>query len=453
MAKIPVVAIIGRPNTGKSTLFNRLLSKRVAIESDVPGTTRDHVVSHVEGEKIDFLLLDTGGIGGGSADKEMEKNVEKQTLLAIEGADLIVFTINGREDLTASDHIVVDLLRKRRKKHVPILLVPTKCDNDEMKEQAELQYLELGIADAVQPVSAFHGMGMWELREEIDKRLLSQNFTKQKREETDESAPPRVAIIGKPNVGKSSFVNALMSDAQRKTSPRIVSDIPGTTRDTTDTVIKNEGRDYVFVDTAGLKRQTKIEEGIETFAMLRSIQAIEQAEVVLLLLDGTEEISKQDKRVANIAIEAGKGLIILLNKIDLLETERKKEKLVEIEVAFQFARFAPVIPCSAISRENLVKVFAVIDKVRRNRLRRIPTKELHRWLNDVVQGKPIGALHTSKHITQAEDPPPTFVLFVRNVKLVPAQHLRFLEKRMRDSFDFDGVPVRFVSKGPPPEKD
>jgi GTP-binding protein len=448
MPRLPVVAIIGRPNTGKSTLFNRMLHKRLAIESDVPGTTRDHVVSKVEGEEVDYLLLDTGGIGGGTEDTDMEENVEQQTLLAIQGADLIVFTVNAKEELTKSDEAVVTLLRKKRKRHVPVILVATKCDNLKTMEEAEIAYHSLGIADTIIATSAIHGTGTGELEEAIEEHLKKLHFEKSVREATSEDEAPRIAIIGKPNVGKSSLVNALMSDAQRKTSPRIVSDIPGTTRDTADTIIKHNGKDYIFVDTAGLKRHAKTEEGIESYAMLRSIQAIEQAEVVLLLVDGTEPVSKQDKRIANIAMEEGKGLIILMNKVDLLDNEQKKERQNEIAYQLLFARFAPVIPASTKTRENLLKIFDQIDLVRRNRLRRIPTKELHRWFMDTINVQPVGVLRSCKHITQAEHPPPTFVLFVKNPKVIMVSQLRYLENRMREVWDCTGVPLRFITKGP-----
>jgi len=444
MPSLPTVAIIGRPNTGKSTLFNRLAGERKAIESEVAGTTRDHVAHRMETKTVDFLLLDTGGMGGGTDDKGFEQDVHRQSLLALENADLILFTINSREELTKSDHSIIDLLRRRSRRHVPVILVPTKCDNPETIEEKLVEYLALGISDIVIPVSAPHAIGTEELLDAITKELKKLHFKKQ--EKAKASDPPKVAVIGKPNVGKSSLINAFMSDPQRKVSPMLVSDIPGTTRDAVDTIIRFNEQEFLFIDTAGIRRRTKVEKGIEHYAVLRSIQALEQCDVALLVLSATEPVSHQDQRLAALAIEAGKGLILLLNKIDTLKSEARAAKIAEVERSLSFCRFAPMLPCSAVTRDGLLKVFPLIAQVQQGRMRRIPTKELHRWFTDAVYGQPLKVLSKTKHLTQADDVPPTFVLFVKHPRDIRPSELRFLENRLRSMFDFTGTPVRWITK-------
>ncbi len=464
MPKLPVVAVIGRPNTGKSTLFNSLVRRRVAIVSDVPGTTRDHIASKVEGKGTPYLLLDTGGMGGGTTDKDFEEDVHAQSLLALRHADLILFIVNGKEEITRSDRDIAQLLRRKTKKRIPVLLILNKCDNEDAAEEAGRRFHELGIGDEVLPISALNNLGTLEVRRAIDRRLQAFHPETPTQAATttvdanaesalEEPAVPRIAIVGKPNVGKSSLINALMSDAQREQSPRLVSDIPGTTRDTTDTVILHEKQEYLFVDTAGLKRHAiyrtaKDGRGIEGDTVLRTIQAIEDADIAVVVLNASEPISRQDKNIAGLAIEEGKGIILLLNKIDLLTREQRAEKVAEINREFPFCRFAPVIGVSATTRENIPKIFGVIRMAHRNRYRRLPTRELQHWIKDQLYGKPLGAVTTTKHVTQADEIPPTFVLFVRNPKQVKISQLRYLDNRLRETFDFSGTPVRWVTKGP-----
>ena len=448
MTNVPTVAIIGRPNTGKSTLFNRLIGRRQAIVSDIPGTTRDHVAGVIEEAEIPYLLVDTGGMGGGTEDKAMEDNVHAQSLLAIEHADLILFTVNSREELTASDFAIVDILRKRRRKHVPVLLIITKCDNPEQMEEMLPNFHQLGIADEVLPVSAPHRIGTDELETAIQERLKNAQF--QKKDERQgtalASAVPRIAIIGQPNVGKSSLINAFMSDSERDKSPKLVSDVPGTTRDSTDTVIVREGKEFIFVDTAGLRKAAMKAEEIEGLSILRTVQALEHCDISILIVDATKTVSKQDKRIAKMAMEAGKGFIILLNKIDLLTTEQKKEKLNEMKIALHFCEFAPVVLCSAQTREGIVKIFDLIEMVQRNRLRRIATKDLQQWFSGVAASGPVGELGKSKYITQADELPPTFVVFVKDPRKVQLSQLKFLDRKLRETFGFDGTPIRWITK-------
>lgn len=474
MSRIPLVAIIGRPNTGKSTLFNRLVGRRVAIESPVAGTTRDHIARKVQTEDLDYLLIDTGGMAGGTlrpgsgqADKDFEKDVHAQSALALAAADVILFTVDGRSELTKSDHQIVQILRKTRKRHVPVILVVTKCDTEGAAEQAEHAYHDLGIAEEIIATSAAHNRGTEELRECILRNLRKLHFSKEaesgkrKAEENnyvdvDETSrlslsayrSPRIAIIGRPNVGKSSLINALMSDPQRTISPKLVSEIPGTTRDATDTIIRHEDQEFVFVDTAGLRRKARIEEDLEGLSVLRTIQAIEDCDVAVLLIEAHETVSNQDKKIAGTVIDFGKCLIILINKIDLLKGDERTEKMAEARAAFPFCRYAPIIPCSTVTRENLLKLFPMAAAVHRNMALRIAPKDLHQFLADSIHRQPMSALKTCKHITQAKDPPPTFVLFVRDPRKVQLSQLRYLENRLRERFGLEGVPVRLVTKGP-----
>ncbi|MBI1812788.1 ribosome biogenesis GTPase Der [Candidatus Peregrinibacteria bacterium] len=446
MSRLPLVAIIGRPNTGKSTLFNRMIGERRAIVSEVPGTTRDHIVRKVETDELDYLLVDTGGMGGGTDDKSFEDDVHAQSLLALEAADVILFTIDGREELTKSDHTIVTILRKNKKRRVPVLLVITKCDNPQAADHLQHEYLGLGIAESIVIVSAFHGLGIAELEESIEKHLRDLHFKKKSQIANRKSQLTRIAVIGKPNVGKSSLINALMSEPQRKISPRLVSDIPGTTRDTTDTVITYHDQEFLFLDTAGLKRHAKTEEGIEHYAMLRTIRALEECDTAIVMLDATQPVSHQDKRIAGMAADAGKGLLILLNKFDLLKSDAKKLTYKEVAAALPFCRFAPVLGVSTLTKDGLLKMFDLLAMIQRNRARRIPTKELHRWYENAVESQPMASLQTAKHITQADEIPPTFVLFVKNPKQVQLSQLRYLENRLRETFDFQGTPVRWVTK-------
>lgn len=445
MSRLPLVALIGRPNTGKSTLFNRLTRTRKAIVSDVPGTTRDHVAQRVDTERMSYLLIDTGGIGGGSEDKDLEDDVSRQSLIALTAADVILFIVSAQDELTASDHRVAEILRKKRKRHVPVIVVANKCDKPETFDERLSQIHELGIADEVVGVSAAHGIGVGELDDLLTSQLLALHFTPPPPARPEDTRA-RIAIIGKPNVGKSSLINALMSDPQREASPRLVSDIPGTTRDASDTVIKYEGLDYVFVDTAGLRRQTRMEENIEEISAIKSIQALQECDVAVLVVSATEPVSKQDKRIAGMATDSGKGLIVLVNKCDTLKKEQKIEKMAEIAKDLHFCKFAPTLFVSAVTRENLVKIFPQIETVVRNRNRRISQKDLRRWYEEAIQRVPSSAISRSKHVTQAHDIPPTFVLFVSNPKGVLVSHLRYLENAIRQTFAFEGTPIRWITK-------
>ncbi len=446
---LPLVAIVGRPNTGKSTLFNRIVGSRIAIVSDVPGTTRDHIASRISNERMDYLLIDTGGMGGGTEDLDFESDVEAQSELAVEHADVIVVVLSGKEDLTSADHAVAEVLRKRKRKHVPVIVVVNKIDNAAKIDEILPQYYELGIGEKFLPISAAHGSGFSALEDGIIEELKKLHFTKVATTNPEVGTQsPRIAVVGKPNVGKSSIINALMSDPQRAVSPRIVSDIPGTTRDAVDTIIRFNEKEYIFVDTAGIRRKKEAEPGIETLSYFRSVRAIAECDIAVLVLDGTGPITRQDKRIAQLALEEGKGLIIAVNKSDGMELEQKKNTINDVHLTLPFCKFAPVILCSGKTRDGLLKLFDLIETVQRNRTRRISTKDLHDWYATAMRSQPMAQLAGSKHITQADELPPTFVVFVKDPKSVKASELRFLENRMRTVFAFEGSPIRWITKGP-----
>lgn len=446
MAKLPTVAIIGRPNTGKSTLFNRLINERKSIESEIAGTTRDLVSKRIDTSGVSYLLVDTGGIGS-TADKDFEKDVAGQSQLAVEFADVIVFTVNSREEITNDDRTVVDIIRKKRKRHVPVIVAITKADDPRKLEHAILDYQELNIGEEIVAVSAPHMHGIHELEDAIVRQLKKLNFGPVEKED-DENRPPKIAIIGKPNVGKSSIVNALMTDVQRETAPLLVSPIAGTTRDSVDTEVTYHGKTYILIDTAGLKKNSQTDDDIERYAAMRTVTSVEEADVVILVLNAAEQPSQQDKRIASMAEESGKGLIILLNKIDTMKGEKRTQATEFVTDALRFVtKFARIIPCSAVTREGLVKLFDLVESVQQSRVRRISTRDLRRWFEDVVHGQPLGEVAKAKHITQAKDIPPTFVLFVKNPKRVSVSQLRYLENRLRETFGFDGTPIRWITKG------
>lgn len=446
MPKLPTVAIIGRPNTGKSTLFNRLINERRSIEHDVAGTTRDIVSKRIDTSEVSYLLVDTGGIGS-TDDKDFEKDVAGQSELAIEFADVIIFTVNSREEITNDDRKVIDIIRKKRKHHVPIIVGITKADDPKKLEETILNYQEMNIGEAIIAISAPHMHGIKELESVILTELKKLHFSRVEKE-TDADRPPRIAIIGKPNVGKSSIVNALMTDSQRESAPLLVSPIAGTTRDAVDTEVTYHGKRYTLIDTAGLKRKSRSTDQIERYAAMRTVTSVEEADIVILVLNASEKPTQQDKRIASMAEESGKGLIILLNKIDTMKGEKRTLATEFVTESLRFVtKFAKIIPCSAVTREGLTKLFDLVELVQQSRTRRISTRELHRWFEDVVHGQPLGEVAKAKHLTQAKDVPPTFVLFVKNPKRVSVSQIRYLDNRIRESFGFDGTPIRWITKG------
>lgn len=445
MPKLPTVAIIGRPNTGKSTLFNRLIGSRRAIVTDVPGTTRDLLSQRIDGDKVSYLLLDTGGIGA-TRDKDFEKDVAGQSLLAIENADLILFTVNGKEPITKDDLTVVSILRKKRKRHVPVIVLITKADTPGMEDSIIADFNEVNIGEHMIAISAPHLIGVDELSEAIEEELGKLHFETLLNDE--ETVPiPRIAIVGRPNVGKSSIVNALMAPSLKEINPILVSPIAGTTRDSIDTLVRYHDQPYMLVDTAGLRKRARANvDEVERYSVMRTLSAVEGSDVVVLVIDASVMVTQQDKKIAALASESGKGLIIIVNKIDLLKGEARSQRLEDVAKLLHFCRFAKFLPCSAVTGEGLTKLFDVVEAVQLSRVRRISTRELQRWFEQTIHGEPIGQLSTCKHLTQAKDIPPTFVLFVRDPRRISVSQLRFLENRFRETFGFDGTPIRWIMK-------
>lgn len=453
--KIPIITIVGRPNTGKSTLFNRLAGKRIAIVSDQAGTTRDRIFYKVETPEMDFFLVDTGGLEFGKKESTIENDMAIQAQIAIEEADLILFVAEGTREPTREDAEIAALLRKTEGKTV--LLVANKCDG--ALSGAELAPLyRLGLGEPL-PVSALNKTGTPELIDEILKTLKNRHFlikgsAEYEKAVKDEETGTSIALVGRPNVGKSSLINALVQKEKL-----IVSPIPGTTRDSTDTLIKNQGRVYNFIDTAGLRRQSKRENGIEHWSALRSMSAIERSDIALLVLDSSEKISQQDQQIGNYILSAGKGLIILANKWDLKPAEeadenedvQKKEEdrrakfIQKLQQKFSFTPWAPVIFTSAITRKNLPHIFDQVERVRQEREKRIQTRALNTFTQKIIADhRPTGTKSVRPklfYITQTDVNPPTFVAFVNKKKYFHFSYIRYLENRLREKFGFNGTPI------------
>ncbi|HZP96097.1 MAG TPA: ribosome biogenesis GTPase Der [Candidatus Limnocylindria bacterium] len=429
-----VVAVVGRPNVGKSTLFNRLVGERIAIVEDLPGTTRDRNYATTEWRGREFSLIDTGGLDDPRAG-QMEAAVRRQAEAAIEEADVVLFLVDAQTGILPVEHDVADLLRRSRK---PVLLVANKADSWRGEAQAA-EFYELGLGAPI-AVSAIQGLGTGDLLDAIVERLPEQVVE-------PESADPRIAIVGRPNVGKSSFLNAL-AGVERA----VVSEIPGTTRDSIDTAIEVDGRRAVLVDTAGIRRRGRVEEGIEKYALLRTERALERADVAILLTDATEGVTAQDVHIAGYAIEAAVGLVLAVNKWDVVDRRPEMTASVEAEVAREF-HFAPWMPHHFVSaktgrnvRETLADALAVVDE----RRRKVSTAELHSLLMEAVESHPPAA-HRGKevrfrHVTQARGKAPTFVFFVDPPEGVHFTYQRYLENRIRERFGFAGTPIALEFK-------
>lgn len=449
MHRSPTVAIVGRPNVGKSTLFNRLIGKRYAITSEIAGTTRDRVSQWWNCNGYEVLLVDTGGLGSG-AKGDIEEDVQSQAKIAIESADLIIFITNIAQTLTSDDFTAADILRKSKK---PVILVANKCDNPNLEEHVYNIY-ELGFGEAI-AISAIHETGIEKLISVTEKALKELKFSKDISPEKNKGEFINLCILGKPNTGKSSLVNALIGEDKN-----IVSNIPGTTRDTVDTEITFNNKKYNLIDTAGLRRSGKIEQGIEKFGALRVINAIERSDIVLLVMDGNEKISKQDCHIVQKALEREKGLILVINKVDLFAEDKEKKENHIISILrhrFDFIPWAPVIFISAKTKENTTEIFKIADKIITERSHRISTPELNSFLQKVTY-KHLPTSHNLRkpkflYATQAETIPPTFILFLRNAKNLHFSYARYLENEIRKEYGFDGTAVRLKFKENNPKED
>ena len=434
MKRKNIVAVIGRPNVGKSTLFNALAGKDISIVKDTPGITRDRIYQDVEWLNQSFTLIDTGGIEPDSKDIILSQ-MREQAEIAIETADVILFLCDVKQGPTDADHRVADLLRKSGK---PVVLAVNKVDNFQKEMLDTYEFYQLGIGDP-HPISAAGRLGIGDLLEEI-----TTLFSKETREEEEEDAVS-VAIIGKPNVGKSSIINKLIG-----TNRLIVSDIAGTTRDAVDTPVQYHGRNYIFIDTAGLRRKNKIKEELERFMIIRSVSAVERADVCILVIDAEEGVTEQDANIAGIAHERGKAMIIAVNKWDLVEKDNHtvKEFSDQIRQTLAFAPYAEILFVSAKSGQRLTKLYDLIDAVSENHARRVPTGLLNEVLTQamVMQQPPSdkGKLLRIYYMTQVAVKPPTFVLFVNDKELMHFSYTRYIENQIRKTFGFQGTPLRFL---------
>ena len=430
----PVVAIVGRPNVGTSTLFNALAGDNISIVKDTPGVTRDRIYADVTWLDKNFTMIDTGGIEPESKDVILSQ-MREQAQIAIDTADVIVFLVDVRQGLVDADSKVADMLRRSRK---PVVLAVNKVDSFQKFMTDVYEFYNLGIGDPI-PVSAASRLGIGELLDAVtahfDQHML----------EEEEDERPRIAIVGKPNVGKSSIINKLTGENRV-----IVSSVAGTTRDAIDTNIRRNGKDYVFIDTAGLRRKNKIKEELERYSIIRTVTAVERADVVVIVIDAVEGVTEQDAKIAGIAHERGKGIIIAVNKWDAIE---KNDKTVyqyanKIREVLSFMPYAEILYISAQTGQRLNKLFDTIDAVLENCTLRIATGVLNEIMSEAVamQQPPSDRGHRLKlyYITQVAVKPPTFVIFVNDKELMHFSYTRYLENRIRDAFGFGGTSLKFI---------
>jgi len=432
MAK-PIVAIVGRPNVGKSTLFNRLVGSRKDIVEDIPGVTRDRLYDNTDWLDREFIIIDTGGIRMDEKDA-LTREIKMQAELAIEEADVIVFVVDGREGITSEDEEVADLLRRSDK---PIVLVANKIENFG-KQMDYYDFYGLGLGDPI-PISAMHGMNTDELMDAIIAGFKSPV------REYDDDDTTKIALIGRPNVGKSSLVNAFLGE------PRvIVSDIPGTTRDAIDTLFQYNGKKYTLIDTAGIRKKSRIKESTEKYSVIRSLKSMERADVVLIMLDAMEGVIEQDQRIAGYVAEQAKANIIVVNKWDLVEKDEHTINTFDkrIREDLKFLSYSPIMYVSALTKKRIFKVLEIVDFVAEQHHRRITTAELNRVLNEAMMLNPLPGGGNKRvkiyYSTQVRTAPPTFVLFSNHPDSVHFSYLRYLENVMRKNFGFEGTPIRLL---------
>lgn len=430
----PIVAIVGRPNVGKSTLFNVIAGDSIAIVKDTPGVTRDRIYADCSWLNYNFTLIDTGGIEPDSSDVILSQ-MRDQAQIAIDTADVIIFLVDVRQGLTDADGNVADMLRRSQK---PVVLCVNKVDSFKKMEADVYEFYNLGIGDPI-PVSASNHQGVGDLLEAV-----SDHFKKDG-SESDDDDRPRIAIVGRPNVGKSSIVNRLVGEKRV-----IVSDIAGTTRDAIDTPLKRNGREYILIDTAGLRRKSKIHEDLERYSIIRTVTAVERADVVVMVIDAAEGVAEQDAKIAGIAHERGKGVIIAVNKWDAVEKDDKTiYKMTEkIKQTLAYMPYAEFVFISAKTGQRLDKLFELIDMIIENQSMRIATGVLNEILAEAVamQQPPSDKGRRLKifYMTQISVKPPTFVVFVNDKKLMHYSYTRYIENQIRNAFGFRGTPLRFI---------
>ncbi|CUS32275.1 GTPase Der [Candidatus Nitrospira nitrosa] len=432
----PLIAIIGRPNVGKSTLFNKILGQKIAIVDDVPGVTRDRNYADATYRTRKFRLVDTGGLDLSSSDS-MLTLIRRQSELAIAEADILIFLLDGRSGLTPPDHEVVKLLRGVTK---PLFYAVNKIDTPK-SEPLLADFYKLGT-DELYPISAEHGLGVSELLDALYPLLPST-------EESDELQQlPRVAIVGRPNVGKSTLVNALLGEERV-----VVSNVPGTTRDPVDSLVTHQDQSYVFTDTAGIRRRGKIDRGIEGYSVLRSLRAIGRSDIAVLLLDGVEGVTEQDTKIAGAILKQGRACILLINKWDLRAGDQNARQAYELEFnrRFPFLAWAPVLYGSALKPESIRRLFPLLKDVHGMFTKRVSTGALNIWLQKILETHPLPARKhkptagtKSAFMTQVATKPPVFVLFVGHPEDITPAYLKYLENQLRETYLFTGTPLRIM---------
>ena len=429
-----VVAIVGRPNVGKSTLFNVLAGEKISIVKDTPGVTRDRIYADATWLDKSFTLIDTGGIEPESNDVILSQ-MRDQAQIAIDTADVIIFITDVKQGLVDSDSKVCDMLRKSKK---PIVLAVNKVDNFQKDILDMYEFYNLGIGDP-HPISAAGRLGIGDLLD-----VVCEYFPETDGEEEDDETP-KIAIVGKPNVGKSSLVNKLLGENRV-----IVSDIAGTTRDAIDTLVTHDEKEYIFIDTAGLRRKSKIKEEIERFSIIRAVSAVERADIVVIVIDATEGVTEQDAKIAGIAHDRGKGIVICVNKWDAIEKNDKTiyEHTRDIRDVLSFMPYAEIIFISAKTGQRINKLFDVIDMVIETQSMRVGTGVLNEIMSEAValQQPPTDKGKRLKlfYITQVAIKPPTFVIFVNDKQLMHFSYTRYIENKIRDTFGFKGTPLKFI---------
>ncbi len=430
----PIVAVVGRPNVGKSTLFNALAGENISIVKDTPGITRDRIYADVTWLDKTFTLIDTGGIEPDSKDVILSQ-MRRQAEIAMETADVILFLVDVKQGLVDADSKVADMLRRSRK---PVVLVVNKVDSFEKYMSDVYEFYNLGIGDP-HPISAANRMGLGDMLE-----VVAEYFPKEQGEE-EEDERTRVAIVGKPNVGKSSLINRLLGEERL-----IVSDIAGTTRDAVDTEIAYGGKEYVFIDTAGLRRKNKVKEDLEHYMIIRTVSAVERADVVVMVIDAVEGVTEQDAKIAGIAHDRGKAVIIVVNKWDAVEKDDKTiyRFTEKVRNTLSFMPYAEILFVSALTGQRLPKLFETIDMVSENHAMRVSTGVLNEIMAEAVamQQPPSdkGKRLRLYYITQAAVKPPTFVIFVNDKELMHFSYTRYIENQIRETFGFRGTPLRFI---------
>lgn len=440
----PVVAIVGRPNVGKSTLFNRITGGLVAIVENMPGVTRDRLYRDADWLGKKFALIDTGGIEFKDLGTPIPTQMRKQAEIAMEEADVVIFVVDAQLPQTADDEMIARTLRRSGK---PVLLAANKVENFAEIEGQLYDFLSLGLGEAI-PISAVHGMNTGDLLD-----LVIANFPENSEEEYDPDVI-RISVIGRPNVGKSSLVNTMLGKNRV-----IVSNIPGTTRDAIDTPFEQDGKHYVLIDTAGMRRKARIDELTEQYSVVRSLRAVDRSDVILMLIDAVDGVTEQDKKIAGYAHEAGKAIILVVNKWDLIEkdenTINKFEKTIRVELGFM--QYAPTMFISALTGQRVTKIIELVDFVVEQNATRVTTATLNTLLREWLHLNPPpsdkGRRLKVRYLTQVSVKPPTFVFFVNDPELMHFSYKRYLENQMRKHFGFEGTPIRIVIRQKDEEKE